>query len=220
MTIKSQLRFRQFIGVSIFVQVADPPIQFKYKVKIINPSKKSEVIAREIHHFSSKFVSVSALRSKLVKDFAENMPSGEDFNVGYYDGSQHSKVWLFTTDDLQSMYPKGGNISLWCDGKSSETSRHKRKNDEGNSSTRQDREDDVQSIYEDLRDQHSSEYDVPRLRLWARMIASNIHDDYDNPPAIPAFSPPVPKKPRKENMCEAMTGAAVAFVNAIRNVQI
>ena len=189
-------------------------------MKIINPTKKSEVIAREIHHFSSKFESVNALRSKLVNDFVENIPSSEDFTVGYYDGSQHSKMWLVTADDLHSMYtkyPKGGNIVLWCDGKSSETPGKRKRKSDGYSISRQDREDDVQSIYEELKELHSSEYDVPRLRLWARMIASEIHDDYDNPPNIPAFSPPAPKKPRKESMCEAMTGAAVAIVNAIRD---
>lgn len=197
----------------MFVQVAYvPEIQFKYRVKIINPSKKSEIIAREMHHFSSKFASVSALRRKLVKDFAENMPSDEDFDVGYYDGSQHSKVWLVTADDLQSMYlkyPKGGSIVLWCDGKSSGTSKRKRKSIDEAHVKRE------KTIFEELKEQHP-EYDVPRLRLWARMIASNLHDDYENPPAVPAFSAPTPKKPRKENMCEAMTGAAVAIVNAIR----
>ncbi len=199
-------------------------MQFKYKVKnykSINPSKKSEIIAREIHHFSSKFPSVSGLRSKLVEDFAEHIPNTEDFNVGYYEGSQHSKMWLVTVDDLKSMYtkyPKGGNIVLWCDGKSSETStKHKRKSDAGSSSTRQEREEDVQSIYEELKELHSSEYDIPRLRLWARMIACYLHSDYDNPPDVPAFSPPAAKRPRKENMCEALTGAAVAVVNAIRD---
>lgn len=68
-----------------------------------------------------------------------------------------------------------------------------------------------------LRNYRHSEYDNPKLRLWARMLASNIHDDYDILPAIPAFSAPAPKKPCKENMCEAMTGAAVAFVNAMRS---
>ena len=122
----------------------NPPVQYKYKVKSINPSKKSEVIAREIHHFSSKFESVRALRNKLVKDFIDNIPSSEDFTVGYFDGSQHSKMWLVTADDLHSMYikyPKGGNIALWCDGKTSETpAKRKRKSD---SISRQDREDDL-----------------------------------------------------------------------------
>ena len=43
------------------------------------------------------------------------------------------------------------------------------------------------------------------------MICSGCHDDYDNPPSIPAFGSTVPKKQRKENLSEALTGAAVAF---------
>ena len=40
------------------------------------------------------------------------------------------------------------------------------------------------------------------------MICSNIHDDTDNPPNIPAFS-------RKDSFVDAIEGAAVAFANAV-----
>ena len=44
------------------------------------------------------------------------------------------------------------------------------------------------------------------------MICSGLHDDYENPPDIPTFSThPMPKKPRKESLSDALTGAAVAF---------
>ena len=46
------------------------------------------------------------------------------------------------------------------------------------------------------------------------MISSDLHDDYDDPPNIPAFSGSL-KKPRKESMYEALTGAAEAFAKAI-----
>ena len=37
-----------------------------------------------------------------------------------------------------------------------------------------------------------------------------IHDNYDTPTDIPAFSGTTPKKPRKDS-ADALTGAAVAF---------
>ena len=37
------------------------PPTYSYRVKIINPAKKSEVIIRELHGFSSKFQSVPAI---------------------------------------------------------------------------------------------------------------------------------------------------------------
>ncbi len=61
-----------------------------------------------------------------------------DFCVGYCEGSQQARVWLVTSDDLNSMYlryRKGGPITLWCDGKSSvsmeEDHRGKQKRDTG-----------------------------------------------------------------------------------------
>ena len=64
-------------------------------------------------------------------------------------------------------------------------------------------------------EKHADSWDTPRLRLWARMICSGCHDDYDNAPCVPAFTSTVPKKPRKDNLSEALSGAAVAFAKAI-----
>ena len=49
------------------------------------------------------------------------------------------------------------------------------------------------------------------------MISSGCHDDYDNAPCIPAFTSTAPtcKKPRKDNLSEALTGAAVTFAKAV-----
>ena len=37
------------------------------------------------------------------------------FDVGYYEGSQHLKIWLCIESDLYKKYPFG-EINLWCDG--------------------------------------------------------------------------------------------------------
>ena len=97
------------------------PTSYSYKVKIINPTKKGDIIVRELHHFTSEFESVSAIKMKLIDEFKGQVPGNIDFNIGYYDGAQHSKVWLVSVDDLKSMYskhPSGGEIVLWCDGRS------------------------------------------------------------------------------------------------------
>ena len=60
--------------------------------------------------------------------------------------------------------------------------------------------------------EHGNSYDIPRLRLWSRMICSNIYDDTDNPPSIPAFtSSSVAKKVKKDSFADAIEGAAIAF---------
>ena len=89
------------------------PTSYSYKIKIINPTKKSDIIVRELHHSTSKFESVTAIKMKLVDEFKDQVPSNIDFNIGYYDGAQHSNVWLVSVDDLKSMYskhPSGGEI--------------------------------------------------------------------------------------------------------------
>ena len=71
-------------------------------------------------------------------------------------------------------------------------------------------------MFKTLKAKHGDSYDVPRLRLWSRMICSNIHDDTDSPPNIPAFTTSsVTKKARKDSFANAMEGTAVAFANAV-----
>ena len=63
-------------------------------------------------------------------------PNTDDFNIGYFEGQ--TKIWLVTSDDINSMYSfkydKGGQITIWCDGRLSESNREttrKQKHDEG-----------------------------------------------------------------------------------------
>ena len=43
------------------------------------------------------------------------------------------------------------------------------------------REREAETTYMELREKHGSKYDAPRLRLWARMISTGLHSDYDTP---------------------------------------
>ena len=205
---------------------ANPPLEYSYKVKIINPSKKSDVIVRQLNRVKSKFKSVRELRMKLIDEFDEQVPNTVDFTIGYFDGSQQAKTWLITSDDLETMYqkyPKGGNIMFWCDGRLTESeSAHaqKRKRDtkdgSGGSTKRQEREEEVDSTYKELVEKHSGKYDTPKLRLWARMICSGLHDNFDNPPNIPAFSGSTPKRPHKQSLSDAISGAAIVFAETVK----
>ena len=150
------------------------------------------------------------------------MSSLPDFSLGYLDGSQQAKVWLYITEDLTAMYrkyPKGGAINLWCernyDLADGGGNKRKRGDAAEQSSHRKAKEDENESIFKDLHEKHSGKYDTPRLRLWSRMIAAGIHDDYDEPPDIPAFSKS--KRARKETVMDSISGAAVAIVEALQD---
>ena len=172
---------------------------YSYRVKIISPSKKTDVVVRQLHRVTSKFHSVSALRTALSDEFESHVSNTSNFNVGYMEGN--GKIWLVNTDDIKSMYQKyskGGQITLWCDGKSDDNTsepRSKRKcdNDDCRSIRRHEQE-EVEEAYKTLKEKHSGQFDIPKLRLWSPMICSGLHEDYEKPPKIPAFSMQSPKK--------------------------
>ena len=114
-----------------------------------------------------------------------------DFNIGYYEGSQQAKLWLVNSENIKMMYrkfPKCGSITIWCDGrvdKSVEDRPSKRKHDSDKTiGKRREQEDDVDTFYKQLQGKHSDKYDIPWLQLWARMMASGLHDNLDSPPDV------------------------------------
>ena len=84
------------------------------------------------------------------------------------------------------------------------------------SSRRQEKEDEVDDIFQELKDKHGDKFGIPKLRLWARMVGANLHDDLENPPNIPAFCGNTPKRLRQqESFSDVIGGAAVAIVRAL-----
>ena len=177
---------------------------------------------RHLNDFSLKFESVTALRVKLIESFRESVPKTIDFNVGYFEASQQTKVRLVVPDDLKTMYqkyPRGGAINLWCDARCNEAEvenvlKRKRDSEASKKQNIEENEKEVEDVYKKLLDKHGSKWDTPRLRFWARCICSDQHKDYEEPPDLPAFKDPEPKK-RKESLSDALAGAAVAFATAM-----
>lgn len=83
---------------------------------------------------------------------------------------------IASQEDFASMYRRypSGEITLWCDGKNQNegSANGKRKRETSNY---HEREVEVDEIYKELEAKHSGDYEVPKLRLWARMISSNLH---------------------------------------------
>ena len=168
-----------------------------------------------IHQKKFRFKSVEELRDHLVNEFEDLIMQNDSFDVGFMEGSQQAKVWLENSEDLDRMYklyPKGGNITFWCYSAQDTVSSSKRKRDEI-STRRQDKEEEVDKIFKELREKHGK-LECTKLRLWARMICGGLHDDYDEPPDMPAFNPDR-KRPRRESLTEAFTGAATAICKVL-----
>ena len=99
---------------------------------------------------------------------------------------------------MYSKHLSGGEIVLWCDGRSdAKTTKRKKCDSVLMSTAREEKEEQVESIYQSLKEKHERELHNPRLRLWPRMTASGLYEDYEISPDIPAFSGNVYKKTKK-----------------------
>lgn len=45
-------------------------------------------------------------------------------------------------------------------------------------------------MFKQLKEKRGQTYDTPKLRLWARSMCNNYHDDMDDPPDQPPFQTP------------------------------
>ena len=121
----------------------------------------------------------------------------------------------------------GGDVCLWCDTiqQSSEASKARQSSEASRdrspprkkSSRRDEKEKDVDDLFQDLKDRHGSEYSGPQLRLWARMVSNGVHEDLDNPPHVPMISGTALKRQKQESLAEALTGAATAFAKVFNS---
>lgn len=153
----------------------------------------------------------------MLEELGDDLPKTIDFDVGYYE-KRSSKCWLVTLEDLKQMYVKFGNnfdIPLWCDAESGQRKKGKRKRDD--SEKDKDRDEDIDEVYDELYKKHGSNYTVPQLRLWARMIDCGTHESRDTPPSVPMIVGPQPKKAKKESLSDVIVDAVSAFSKAVQS---
>ena len=133
-----------------------------------------------MHNFTEKFSSIVAIKLLLIDKFGDQVADNLDFNLGYFEGSK--KRWLCSTEDLNAMYKslkKDEEVLLWCE---SIVNLSKRKKEEGVPvSKRQAKEDEIDSTFQSLKKKHNEKYEIPKLRLWARMITSGLHESIEEP---------------------------------------
>ena len=162
----------------------------------------SKFIVRQMHGFIEKFQNISELKTRITTMFADDV--SEIASVGYFDGKQ--KRWLCNEQDLQAMYNRyrsgSSEISLWCD-RVVESAKRPTK--------RERHEEEVNDIFDELKEKHK-DYDVPNLRLWARMIANGVHESTEEPPNVPMITGVPPKKRFKtESVHDVVVDAAKAI---------
>ncbi len=201
---------------------------YTYRLKIINPNKKSDFIIRDVHHFSEKFATILDMKEKIMEEFEDELPETTDFKVGYFYGKQFAKRWIVTQEDLNAMYKTGKDkILLWADALVTASDGNtligqKRKCSDSYSfvNKRQQIEAEVDSTVAELKEKQGDKYSLPQLRLWARSIISGNHDSTEEPPDLPAITGIGLKKQKKQSLGEALVEAARTFVGANRGPDI
>ena len=138
------------------------------------------------------------MRVQLIEEFKDEVPDSLLFQIGYFEGSQQAKISLVTDKDLKRLYDihkTGGQINMWYEGvfnegASKEQSGSKRKRDNSGVSKCQEKEEYVDDNFKVLQEKHGKDkqFTTPLLRLWGRTISAGLHDDFDSPPDLPAFS--------------------------------
>lgn len=190
-------------------------------MKIYDPSKRSKFSVRQMHNVSQRFKSVTALRSAIWHEFADAIPDEGEFNVGFFEGKQHTKKWLVTNQDLDAMYSYFIGkpcVNLWCDGKVVEEEEEEEivpRKKQKRETKRSEREEQLEDVFQQLKRRHGDEYSGPQLRLWARMFVANTHDDLDRPPNVPLIVGHVQRQPRRESLSDAFSNAASAIAKAL-----
>lgn len=155
-----------------------------------------------------------------MEEFGSLLPETLDFKIGYICGKQSTKYWLMCQKDLENMNESlsnsKGSVLLWCDARDQQQYEGKRqkKAEKEPPSKRQQIEDELEEIYQELKTKHGNEYSIPQLRCWARLIMTGKHQRKDN---IPEFLVNQPKKPKQMSLAEAISGAVKTFSDAVKS---
>ncbi len=167
------------------------------------------------------------VKLKIMEELDNLVPSTMDFHVGYFSGKQSKKHWLIEDGDLKEMYEMANvkkSVFLWCDSRVAEKKRElKRKHPSSHEGcTRNKRvelEEDIEDIVERLKETHGDKFSYSQYRVWARLVKSGLYKDITVVPPVPALqgTPETPKRVQKESLSDAIAGAAVAFVKAVRS---
>lgn len=201
---------------------------YSYRVKLINPVRKKDSVIRELRKFRGRFKSVTEMKIRLMEEFEEQIPETTKFGIGYIEGRQSTKRWICCDDDIAAMYTAYATcpekeIMLWCDSRcggdnNEDNPKSKRRKTNDVSSKREENEQRVAEIADELKEQHEKKLKLNEVqyRLWARMLVTGVHSSRENPPQVPMITGSTPRrKPQNKEFQESIVSTAAAVVKAI-----
>ena len=200
-------------------------VDYTYRVKIINKGKKSEFVTRDLKTFTGVFLSIKALKLKIIEEMDSLVPSTLDFQVGYFSGKQSKKNWLIDESDLKDMYDANESrksIFLWCDSAEEQVKQVKRtKTVSSQIPAAKSRKIEIdEELEERIKAIHGDKYSYSQYRIWARLVQSGMFKDISVVPPIPALqgTPQPFSNKGQDSLKDVIAGAAVTFVNAMRSL--
>lgn len=205
------------------LQLRSPEIPVMYRVKIINPNKKSEAVVRDMRSFRGRFSSVTDMKVRIMDEFKEQVPQSTSFSIGYFEGRQSTRYWIYSQEDLHAMYSRCSHeIMLWCDGPSEPSAKRAKTSECGHGTKREEKEAKVEELAKELKERNDEKLQLneAQYRLWARMIITGVHCDKDTPPQIPVITGVIPKRKEKSSLQETIintAATAAAFVKAVNS---
>lgn len=134
-------------------------------------------------------------------------------------------------DDLHKMYDvyakcPDKEVLLWCEGRSDpdlgdELNVKKKKTRSGHKSKREEKEEEVKLLAEELQELHQGKLDLNEVqyRVWSRMIITGIHSSKDVPPQVPIIVGSTPKKSKSNAFEETIMNTATAMMKAVNKSQ-
>ena len=171
------------------------------------------------------------MKIRIMEELGEQVPKTTTFMIGYFEGQKSTnKRWIFNDSDVVAMYDKCADnskeIILWCetDEEDREPPRKKpRKSDDSSNgketiqTKRQDKENRVVDIAEELKEKHGDELQLSeaQFRLWARLYVSGVHCSLDKPPNVPMITGIAPKRAKRMSIEEAIASTAQSFAQAV-----
>ena len=192
----------------------------------MNPVRKKDSMVRDIRQFNGTFASVVQLRFKLLEEFEDQLPPTTRFSVGYFIGRQSTKKWIVTQEDLEAMYKdlikaKKTQVCLWCEGGCDESQGKRKRSTSptGQSSKRAAKENDIDELVEELKEEHVDQYSDPQYRLWARMIINGIHSSRETPPQVPMITGITPTRQSKKPVEETIANTVTAVLKSMGTIQ-
>jgi hypothetical protein len=153
---------------------------------------------------------------RIKRELKEEFSGDNDFDIGYFEGKHSTKRWLIENEDLNYMYSTQSNkIHLWCDLDVVVEEPPRKKKKEEHSTRRKEKEEKADEAL--VAKHKNTSYTKNQLQLWARMIANDLHESYDDPPDNPLVTgqAKTPKSQKRDSISEVIAGAAAAIVKAV-----